>query len=164
MPVSQSTKDLQSSMAQESLLPNLHNAAQHELVFLAHLPPVGCEYLTLCSCEGRVAALGGEGGVVEVCRYLWPIVHWPVRFVLSIFAPWVVLRWLRPCCIWLLRGYACFFCNDFWEMMNTRVRQEVCIEAQAGKGGKACPQRISVLAIEVANTADAAASMALLAV
>lgn len=29
-------------MAKEGLLPGLDNAAQHELVFLARLPPVGC--------------------------------------------------------------------------------------------------------------------------
>ena len=41
--ISQGSKELQASMAQEGLLPGggLHNAAQHELVFLAHLPPVG---------------------------------------------------------------------------------------------------------------------------
>lgn len=41
MPVSQSTKELQRRMAQEGLLPDLASAAQHELVFLAQLPPVG---------------------------------------------------------------------------------------------------------------------------
>ena len=64
LPVSQSTQDLQTSMAQEGLLPNLHNAAQHELVFLAHLPPVGCDYLTIRSREGR--GRGGRG-VANTC-------------------------------------------------------------------------------------------------
>ena len=78
MPVSQSTKDLQTSMAQEGLLLNLHNAAQHELVFLAHLPPVGCDYLTIRSCEGGVGSRsgtprgaggggGGAGGFSKTC-------------------------------------------------------------------------------------------------
>lgn len=41
VPLSQSTKELQSTMAKEGLLPGLADAAEHELVFLAHLPPVG---------------------------------------------------------------------------------------------------------------------------
>lgn len=41
MPVSQSTKELQGLMAKEGLLSGLDNTAQHELVFLSHLPPVG---------------------------------------------------------------------------------------------------------------------------
>lgn len=61
VPVSQGTKDLQAIMAQEGLLPNLHNAAQYELVFLARLPPVGCDFFTICRCEGTLAA-GRRGG------------------------------------------------------------------------------------------------------
>jgi len=41
VPLAQSSQDLQSTMVKEGLLPSLDDAAQDELVFLAHLPPVG---------------------------------------------------------------------------------------------------------------------------
>ena len=41
VPLSHSTKEVQEIMVQEGLLPSLDSAAQHELVFLARLPPVG---------------------------------------------------------------------------------------------------------------------------
>ena len=41
VPLAQSSQDLQSTMVKEGLLPSLDHAAQEELVFLAHLPPVG---------------------------------------------------------------------------------------------------------------------------
>lgn len=41
VPLAQSGQDLQSTMVKEGLLPSLDHAAQEELVFLAHLPPVG---------------------------------------------------------------------------------------------------------------------------
>ena len=53
VPVSDATKNLQSIMAKEDILPNLDHAAQHELVFLAHLPPVGyasCPIHNPCIC------------------------------------------------------------------------------------------------------------------
>ena len=107
MPVSQSTKDLQTGMAQEGLLPSLHNAAQHELVFLAHLPPVGCDSLTICICESGVGSRpGGWGGGrregVYVCMYLWPIVS-PMQIVL-----WAVLEVAHTLRGWAVIGYIGF--------------------------------------------------------
>lgn len=39
--LAQSSLELQSTMVKEGLLPSLEDAAKDELVFLAHLPPVG---------------------------------------------------------------------------------------------------------------------------
>ncbi|KAL0029171.1 hypothetical protein WJX79_000097 [Trebouxia sp. C0005] len=47
VPVAQSSQDLQSIMVKEGLLPSLDDAAQDELVFLAHLPPVGYAVYTI---------------------------------------------------------------------------------------------------------------------
>ncbi len=47
VPLAQSGQDLQSTMVKEGLLPSLDHAAKDELVFLAHLPPVG--YVTCLS-------------------------------------------------------------------------------------------------------------------
>ena len=41
VPVSNTTKELQDLMQAEGIVPNLEAAAAHELVFLAHLPPLG---------------------------------------------------------------------------------------------------------------------------
>ena len=62
VPLSQSTKDLQTTMAREGILPGLDNAAQHELVFLAHLPPVGyasylCPSQFATACTPQAAAV-----------------------------------------------------------------------------------------------------------
>lgn len=47
VPLAQSSQDLQSTMVKEGLLPSLDDAAQDELVFLAHLPPVGYAVYTI---------------------------------------------------------------------------------------------------------------------
>ncbi|KAL0047195.1 hypothetical protein WJX82_009185 [Trebouxia sp. C0006] len=47
VPLAQSSQDLQSTMVKEGLLPSLDHAAQEELVFLAHLPPVGYAVYTI---------------------------------------------------------------------------------------------------------------------
>ncbi|KAL3141201.1 hypothetical protein ABBQ38_003541 [Trebouxia sp. C0009 RCD-2024] len=57
VPVSQSTRELQGLMAKEGLLPGLDNAAQHELVFLARLPPVGYAVYTVTPHSKAQAAL-----------------------------------------------------------------------------------------------------------
>lgn len=41
VPVSNTTKELQDLMQAEGIVPNLEAAAAYELVFLAHLPPLG---------------------------------------------------------------------------------------------------------------------------
>ena len=149
VPVSQGTKDLQAIMAQEGLLPNLHNAAQYELVFLARLPPVGCDFFTICRCEGTLAA-GRRGGGGKPPR--------GGGFCKS-------LGWLKsPCWIGLLKAMQASFCKP------------VLGGERLGSGGRSALngrlERVGQLALEgvsatprwpVANALEAPASLALLA-
>ncbi|DBB01101.1 hypothetical protein WJX77_006941 [Trebouxia sp. C0004] len=47
VPLARSSQDLQRTMVKEGVLPSLDHAAQDELVFLAHLPPVGYAVYTI---------------------------------------------------------------------------------------------------------------------
>ncbi|KAL3162416.1 hypothetical protein ABBQ32_010087 [Trebouxia sp. C0010 RCD-2024] len=68
VPVSQSTKELQGLMAKEGLLSGLDNTAQHELVFLSHLPPVGYAVYTITPHSKAQAALLGPAAAAAAAQ------------------------------------------------------------------------------------------------